>query len=299
MQTRTPDPERRPSRLPASSFSLRRRAAAVGGGLWVMASALAFPPAPHHTLYGSVRDEMGEPLRVAGAVVELETLAGVRLKTAVVPELGPGLNYRLRVPMDAGLTADDYRPTALRPAVSFRMKVRIGAVAYLPLETRVHCAQVGQPAARTRLDLTLGEDSDGDGLPDAWERALLAARGGGLTLADIRPEDDADGDGLTNLAEYRAGTYAFDPQDGFRVDLVALNQDGPVLAFLALRGRTYTLYGSTDLETWVPVAFRIGNGGEAAAPWRDAFTASAVHLLQIEAAVPPGSRLQAFKMRVQ
>ena len=31
--------------------------------------------------------------------------------------------------------------------------------------------ELGKPSETTRLDLTLGEDSDGDGLPDAWERA--------------------------------------------------------------------------------------------------------------------------------
>jgi len=272
---------------------------------WLAALALlapflasAFPPAPHHTLYGVVRDEMGNPLQVANATVILETFTGVQLKAMVVPNLSPGINYKLAVPMDAGLTPDNYRPTALRPSVSFRMKVLIGGVTYLPIETRANYANLGKPAQSTRLDLTLGEDTDGDGLPDAWERMLMDLLGGELTLADIRPGDDADGDGLTNLQEYLAGTYAFDPQDGFRVDIVSVHEGRPVIEFLAIRGRSYTLQGSADLRTWTPVEFRVAGGG-AAAPLLRAYSATDVRLVRLEAEVPAGTQIQMFKMQVQ
>ncbi|MFC7337453.1 hypothetical protein ACFQY0_09725 [Haloferula chungangensis] len=42
-------------------------------------------------------------------------------------------------------------------------------------------------------------DSDGDGLPDAWERKFF----GNL---DKGPDDDGDGDGLTNRDEWLIGT---------------------------------------------------------------------------------------------
>ena len=286
-----------PRALRHSSFVIRHS--------WIAALVLlapflawAFPPAPHHTLYGTVRDEMGEPLVVTNAEVVLETLTGTQVKTTVVPNLGAGLNYRLKVPMDAGLTADNYKPTALRPTVAFRMKVKIGLVTYLPIEMRADYANLGKPAQSTRLDLTLGEDSDGDGLPDAWERALIAMLGGSLTLADIRPGDDADGDGLTNLQEYLAGTYAFDPQDGFRLDIVGVNEGRPVIEFLAIRGRSYTLHGSADLRTWTPVEFRVAGGG-AAAPLLRAYSATDVRLVRLEAEVPAGTQIQMFKMQVQ
>jgi len=261
-------------------------------------AARAFPPAPHHTLYGSVRDEMGAPLQVANAIVVLETATGVQIKTAVVPNLAPGMNYRLPVPMDAGLTADNYRPTALRPSVSFRMKVLIGGVTYLPMEAKANYANLGKPAQSTRLDLTLGEDSDGDGLPDAWERALIDSLGGNLTLADIRPGDDSDGDGLTNLQEYLAGTYAFDPRDGFRLDIVGISNGGPVLEFMAIRGRTYTLHGSADLVTWTPIDFRIADGTPTA-PLMNAYSATDARILRLEAEVPAGQVMQVFKIQVR
>ena len=52
---------------------------------------------------------------------------------------------------------------------SFRLKVKIGSVTYLPIEMKLSKA-LGQAAQSTRLDLTLGEDSDNDGLPEAPER---------------------------------------------------------------------------------------------------------------------------------
>ena len=79
-------------------------------------------------------------------------------------------------------------------------------------------------------------DSDGDGMPDAWEIAH------GLNPSD--PSDaarDDDHDGMTNLQEYLAGTDPHDP-----VSLLVLKE--PVMAagalklkFLCIAGRTYSI----------------------------------------------------------
>jgi hypothetical protein len=226
--------------------------------LWAVALPLAaFPPAPPHTLFGTVRDELGNPLAGRNATLVLETMAGVRIATEVVPSLKPGMNYELPIPMDAGLTADPYRPTALRPMVAFRLRVIVGGLEYLPIEMRGDYAKLGAPAGRTRIDLTLGEDSDGDGIPDAWERALLAAQGGTGSLADVTANGDADGDGMSNLHEYLAGTYAFDPKDGFSISLVTAANGEAHLEFLALRGRSYRVETASDPGRWESVGFRV------------------------------------------
>jgi hypothetical protein len=284
-----------------ASFVMRHWFVVLGSlFLWSVLPARAFPPAPNHTFYGLVRDEMGDPLVVTNAVVILETSAGVHLKTTAVPNLGPGLNYRLAVPMDAGLTADAYKPTALKPLVSFRLKVVIGTTTYLPMELHGNYANLGQPAQSTHLDLTLGEDSDHDGLPDAWERALIDMLGGGRTLADIQPGDDSDGDGLTNLQEYQVGTYAFDPADGLRLEPVGLNGGRPLLDFLAIRGRTYSLLGSADLQTWLPVDFRFTDSTEGAAPV-SSYSATDVRVMHVEVVLPAGQAptFQAYKLMAQ
>lgn len=263
-------------------------------------SLMAYPPAPHHTIYGTVRDDLGNPLAVNNAEVILETWTGVRLKTLVIPRLKPDANYRLQVPMDSGLTADAYKPTALRPTVAFALKVKIGSSTYLPIELAANYSNLGKPAQSTRLDLTLGEDSDGDGLPDAWERALIATLGADLTPQDIQPNDDTDNDGLSNQQEYLAGTYAFDPEDGFPLEIVDRANGNLVLEFLAIRGRSYALEASQDLGTWIPVQFRLLTD-DLDAPGRDCYQATDVRLQRVEA-LPPDEQTEQhlfFRARIQ
>ena len=50
-------------------------------------------------------------------------------------------------------------------------------------------------------------DTDGDGLPDAWEQQYFHHLG-------VDPDADPDGDGLTNLQEYEQGTDPTDPFNG-------------------------------------------------------------------------------------
>jgi hypothetical protein len=74
------------------------------------------------------------------------------------------------------------------PAVAFRLKVQAGSVTYLPIEMSGVNGLVAEPGKTARVDLTLGQDSDGDGLPDAWERTMLAALGRQGTIQDIKPD---------------------------------------------------------------------------------------------------------------
>jgi hypothetical protein len=255
----------------------------------------AYPPAPHHLIYGMVRDEMGNPLDVENAELVLETSAGIRILGEVIPGMAPGVNYQLAVPMDSGLTEEAYKPTALRPTVPFKIHVRIGRLVYVPMEMRGDYSRMGQPGQRTRLDLTLGEDLDGDGLPDAWERALIALLGGNLTIWDIRPEDDLDGDGLTNWQEYLAGTYAFDPKDGFALKMVRREGGKAVLEFMAIRGRTYSIQSSPDLKEWDLIPFQ-----PPGAPFPiESHFARDLRVLQVEVPLEEENSPRFFKLMVQ
>jgi hypothetical protein len=233
--------------------------AMVAGGMGVV---MAFPPAPHHLVHGLVRDDLGNTLDDPAAWVLFEVGGVTVARASVLEDASPDGNYRLVVPMDSGVTSQRYQPTAQMPLMPFRMQVRIGDKVYLPMEMVGGSGLVTRPGGVDRLDLTLGVDSDGDGLPDAWEWMLIAATGGGRTLADIRPEDDDDGDGMSNLQEYLAGTYAFDPEDGFLLAIRGVEEGRTRLEFLAIRGRTYTIHASTDMVQWRPVGFRVGNGPE-------------------------------------
>ena len=236
----------------------------------------AYPPAPFHLFYGMLRDEYGTPINLPGAEVILETSSGVKVRTTVNPGIEAAANYRLEVPMDAGLMAAPYQPTALRPFVPFRIKVRIGGTTYLPIEMVGDYANLGQPGQRTRLNLTLGEDSDGDGLPDAWERLINP------DLTKVMPGTDA-GNGLNYLQTYYAGTYAADPKNGFALNILGVTNGAPRLEFLAVNGRTYTLLGSRDLKTWTAVSFRVPAEGPNAAA-RGSFQTDVVKAVQLEVA---------------
>lgn len=278
------------SRLPRSLLAL----AVVLGSTW---AARAFPPAPHHMIYGMIRDELGNPLDIANGQVVFEAAGALKIHGKIVSNLRPGVNYQLRVPMDSGLTADAYKGTALLPDAGFRMSVVVGRTTYLPMEMKTDSVPLGQAGAKTRIDLTLGVDSDNDGLPDAWERMLIAELGGGLTLADITPSGDLDGDGLTNLQEYLAGTYAHDPEDGFVLEIDGMGVAGPLLRFTAIRNRTYVIEGSNDLRLWSAVPFRV-RGLDTAPSSRGSYASPSVQPVVAEAILPPETTFQFFKLKV-
>ena len=258
---------------------------------WLLSTTThAFPPAPHHTLFGMVRNQWGDPLNVSGADVFIQTSNALGVAVRIAASTEPGVNYRMQVPMDSGRTLDLYQSTALRPSQPFQLKVKIGTTTYVPLEM-VFSRALGQPAAATRLDLTLGVDSDGDGLPDAWEQALIDILGG--DLASITPNGDADGDGISNVNEFLAGTYAFDPNDGFRLALTDLSAGNSTLEFFAVRGRNYRLQGSTDLRQWTPLSFRIVNGGTAG-PLQSEYSATDYRQLRIEVPFQSGAETNRY-----
>ena len=256
--------------------------------LAVLASvARAYPPAPDYTLYGTVRDERGRILPAGTAWVIVSNAAGevVRCPVAATPEAG--VNYLVRVPMDSGTVGVNYLPTAMMPTVGFTIRVLVGKIAYVPIQVSRLAPTTGLPGSSTRLDLTLGVDSDNDGLPDAWEQLLIDNdRSGRLrTLADVKPGDDFDGDGLTNFQEYLLGTYALDPLDGLALTVVEAVNGFAHLRFAVALGRTYTIKASSDLTTWADQSFALGTA--AGAPVTT-FAATTITVQDVWVPLPPG-----------
>ena len=219
--------------------------------------------------------------------------------TTVVPGLGFDLNFELEVPMDAGLTADPYEPNALMTGAAFKIYVVIGQTTNLPIQMTGNFSQLGQPGQQTRIDLTLGVDSNGDGIPDAWELAFLASIGSSLNLANLSPGLRLTADGLTLQQEFLAGNYPFDPQEPFILTLVAPNNGSPLLQFTAMTGRYYTLLGSPDLQAWTPLTFLVPSEGANAAA-HGYYFAPGIQTLQIQAIQPTtGPIMRFFRMMLQ
>ena len=88
-------------------------------------------------------------------------------------------------------------------------------------------------------------DTDGDGLPDAWE----LAHGLNPLVADAHL--DADGDGASNGAEFRANTHPQDISSVLRAE-VASSENGFAIRFHAAADRAYTVQFKNGLadSTW-------------------------------------------------
>lgn len=89
------------------------------------------------------------------------------------------------------------------------------------------------------------EDTDGDGLPDAWELQYFH------TL-DRDGSGDFDSDGASDRDEYLAGTRPNDATDALRV-VASVNDTGTTLVFGAVAGRTYTVQyrGALTGNAWM------------------------------------------------
>lgn len=266
--------------------------------------AHAYPPAPFHRIYGTVRDERGTPLMTSGGTIILSGTGNQEIvRSTSDTNIGPGINYSLSVPMDSGTTALLYSVSALRPLLPFTIRVLINNVSYVPLQMAGATWAIGTPSLSTRLDLTLGIDSDGDGLPDVWENDLIDSDLSGRlsSLADVNPNDDLDSDGLSNLAEYISGTYALEAGDGLVLKIVEVRDGFARLQFLAINGRTYSITSSTSLSAFNPQTFSIlPTGANAALFYQSDDVRNVDVYIPTTVGVPPVDATKMFfKLKVQ
>ena len=248
--------------------SLRRSRAALSAlcatALASLSPLQAFPPAPFFTLYGEARDPFGNLLPPEGATISLYH-GGKEIQRQSLLEPGQNdYNYQLRLRIDQmRLGTSTYSSLSLNPGDAFTIAIEVGGLLLYPIEL-ANTLQVGDPAERQRLDLTLGVDTDGDGLPDTWEQAQLFQAGylpgnDGWDLSLIDRDSDLDQNGVTNWIEYIANTYANDHEPALALQVKEILPDAVRLEFYAIYNGLYWLQASTDLAEWQTVPFSLAS----------------------------------------
>ena len=115
---------------------------------------------------------------------------------------------------------------------------------------RVRNLASGTGVERT-FTLTILPDSDGDGLPNAWELAH-----GFATNSTADALLDSDNDGVLNRDEYTAGTNPTNALNFLRIEAIQQTNATAALTFLAVSNKTYSLEGNARAEEqqWYRVA---------------------------------------------
>ncbi len=121
------------------------------------------------------------------------------------------------------------------------------------------------------------QDSDSDGLPDAWENLHFGSFTANATA-------DSDGDGTTNLMEYLAGTNPNSAASVFRPSSHAIGGN-MVLSVPTVLGRSYRVWGTSNLQdAWTQHDTIAGDGSTA--EWVYSLNQSPKYFLRIEILIP-------------
>ena len=236
------------------------------GILFLSGSAMAFPPAPYYTLYGMVRDQVGQTVTAEGAQVIL-LKGGVEVGRTPITSTQIDQSYELNMRIDQNRSGTTfYTEKAVAAGGLFSLVVSMNGALFYPIEVSGNLT-AGKGSERVKLDLTLGEDTDGDGLPDVWEAWQLYQAGlypdenGDWDLTLIDRDGDFDGDGQSNWLEYIAGTFAGDATETFGMTIKEKLEDSVRLEFFGITGKVYTIESSADMKVWTRVPFAVGTPG--------------------------------------
>jgi hypothetical protein len=239
---------------------------ALFGFLLVTGTASAFPPAPYYTLHGMVRDQVGQTVTAEGAEVIL-LKGGVEVGRTPITANRLDQSYELNMRIDQNRSGTTfYTDKAIAAQGLFSLVVSMNGALFYPIEVSGNLT-AGKGGERVNLDLTLGEDKDKDGLPDAWEAWQLYQAGlypdenGIWDLSLLDKNSDFDKDGQSNLMEYIAGTFAGDATETFGLTIKEKLAQSVRFEFYGITGKVYTIESSLDMKTWTRVPFAVGAPG--------------------------------------
>ncbi len=265
----------------------------------VTGSASAFPPAPYYTLFGMVRDQVGQTVTAEGAEVIL-LRGGVEVGRTAIVSSRIDQSYELNLRIDQNRSGTTfYTDKAVAAGGLFSLVVSMNGALFYPIEVSGNLT-AGKGGERVKLDLTLGEDKDKDGLPDVWEAWQLYQAGlypdedGLWDLSLLDKNGDFDKDGQSNLLEYIAGTFAGDATETFSLTIKEKLPQSVRLEFYGITGKVYTIESSFDLKTWTRVPFAVGAPGTG----NNAHQAEAVGIISAFT-VPRGTTSEFYRLSVR
>ena len=269
--------------------------------LLLLSRGQAFPPAPSYTLYGTVRDQVGQAITAQGAVIILLKGGAEVGRTPINSALSLEQNYELSIRIDQNRSGTTlYNNNAVVAQGAFSLVVEMNGSRFYPIEVSGNLT-AGKGSERVRLDLNLGEDLDGDGLPDVWEQWQLYQAGyypdenGNWPLNLLNRNGDFDRDGLSNWDEYVAGTFAGDATERFDLKIKEKAANSVRFEFYAITGKTYTIERSTDVKTWIRVPFSIGTHSTGS----QIHTAADVSILSAFTTPALGSEKEFYRLTVR
>jgi len=226
----------------------------------------AFPPAPYYTIYGVVRDQVGQTVTAEGAEVIL-LKGGVEVGRTPITSGRIDRSYELNMRLDQNRSGTVfYTDKAVAAGGLYSLVVSMNGALFYPIEVSGNLT-AGKGGERVKLDLTLGEDKDKDGLPDTWEAWQLYQAGlypdenGNWDLSLLDKNGDFDKDGQSNLQEYIAGTFAGDATEIFGLTIKEKLSQSVRFEFYGITGKVYTIESTLDMKTWTRVPFAVGAPG--------------------------------------
>jgi hypothetical protein len=200
-------------------------------------------------VYGVIRDSYGLRLSPDSAMVGAFLGTNETARTTIKPQPA-GANYRFEVNVSDPITAGG---NEIIPGSAVAIRARIGSVLQASIGNNTFTAQGN--GSTVNINLILGVDSDGDGLPDDWERLMIANSGGQVSsLAQVGPGQDLDRDGVPDDQEFWNGTFAFLPDDLLRIESLTRHVNGRLsFSFQPIQGASYSVEFSAGLHApaWI------------------------------------------------